>query len=206
MRIALFPLNAVLFPGGLLPLRVFEARYMDMVRDCLRSGQPFGVNLITEGQEVGQAAHCEAVGCLATIEDWDMEQFGVLQIRCRGGARFRTLSRTVEPGGLVRAEVEHIADDQDRPLAPEHAPCASLLRRIVEDRNAQAAAAGPADAPPALPFTPPYRFESTVWVGNRLCEVLPVPLRAKQKLMALEDAEARLAIVSRYLKQHSVLK
>lgn len=205
MRIALFPLNAVLFPDGLLALRVFELRYMDMVRECLRTDQPFGVCLITEGREVGAAAHSEAVGCLARIEDWDMQQLGVLQIRCRGGARFRIVERAVEESGLVRAEVEPIADDEDRPLAPEHEACASLLRRIIEDRNAQAVAAA-TEAAPALPFAPPHRFDSSVWVGNRLCEVLPVPLRAKQKLMELEDAQARLAIVTRYLKQHAVLK
>lgn len=209
MRIALFPLNAVLFPGGVLPLRVFEARYMDMVRDCMREQQPFGVCLITQGAEVGRAAQTEAVGCLAHIGDWDMQQLGVLNIRCRGGQRFRVLERSVEANGLVRAEVELIDEDEDLPLAPEHSPCADLLRRIIDDLRRQAAQREEAngDAPDAgLPFEPPFLLDSSTWVGNRICEVLPVPLKAKQKLMELDDAHTRLAIVTQYLKQHAVLK
>ena len=209
MRIALFPLNTVLFPGGVLPLRVFEARYMDMVRDCMREQQPFGVCLISQGTEVGQPAQTENVGCLAYIGDWDMQQLGVLNIRCRGGQRFRVLERTVEANGLVRAEVELIDDDDDRPLAPEHAPCADLLRRIIDDLRAQAARQGKEEeGEPAagLPFEPPFQLESSTWVGNRICEVLPVPLKAKQKLMELDDAHTRLAIITQYLKQHAVLK
>jgi Lon protease-like protein len=209
MRIALFPLNAVLFPGGVLPLRIFEARYMDMVRDCMREQAPFGVCLISQGAEVGQPAKTEAVGCLAHIGDWDMQQLGVLNIRCRGGQRFRVLDRTVEANGLVRAEVELIADDEDRPLAPEHAPCADLLRRIIDDLRSQATLQGgesDAEAGGGLPFEPPYQLDSSTWVGNRICEVLPVPLKAKQKLMELDDAHTRLAIITQYLKQHAVLK
>mgnify|MGYP001475720560 CR=1 FL=1 len=207
MQVALFPLNTVLFPDGVLPLRVFEARYMDMVRDCMRDNQPFGVCLIAKGSEVGQPAQTEAVGCLAHIGDWDMQQFGVLNIRCRGGQRFRVLDRRVEPNGLIRAEVELIDADDDAPLAPEHAPCADLLRRIIDDLRTQAAPDGDDDGePPALPFDPPYRLDSSTWVGNRICEVLPVPLKAKQKLMELDDARTRLAIITQYLKQHAVLK
>jgi len=204
MRLALFPLHAVLFPGGALPLRVFEARYMDMVRDCLRDGRPFGVCLITEGTEVGRPAQTEAVGCLAHVVDWDMPQFGVLNIVCRGARRFRIVERTIEPDGRVTAEVELLDDDHDRPVAPEHLACADLLRRIVDDRRAQAAPAGSASA--AASGEPPPQFESSAWVGNRLCEVLPVPLRAKQKLMELDDAHTRLSIVAQYLRQHDVLK
>jgi hypothetical protein len=209
MRVALFPLSTVLFPEGVLPLRVFEARYMDMVRDCMRDQAPFGVCLISQGTEVGQPAQTEAVGCLAHIGDWDMQQLGVLNIRCRGGQRFRVLERAVEANGLVRAEVELIDDDDDCPLAPEHAACADLLRRIIEDMRAQAAQredAGADEPGDPLPFDPPYQLDSSTWVGNRICEVLPVPLKAKQKLMELDDAHTRLAIITQYLKQHDVLK
>jgi Lon protease-like protein len=209
MRIALFPLNTVLFPGGVLPLRVFEARYMDMVRDCMRAQQPFGVCLITRGGEVGQPAQTEAVGCLAHIVDWDMQQLGVLNLRCRGGQRFRVLERSVEASGLVRAEVELIEADDDRPLAAEHAPCADLLRRIIDDLRSQAARhddASGTEPDAGLPFEPPFLLDSSTWVGNRICEVLPVPLKAKQKLMELDDAHTRLAIITQYLKQHAVLK
>ncbi len=208
MQIALFPLNTVLFPGGVLALRVFEARYMDMVRDCMKTQAPFGVCLITQGAEVGKAAQTEAVGCLAHIADWDMQQLGVLNIRCRGGQRFRVLARRVEANGLVRAEVELLDADEDRPLAPEHEPCADLLRRVIDDLRAQAAQQedGDSGGSAASPFELPYQLDSSAWVGNRLCEVLPVPLKAKQKLMELDDAHTRLTIITQYLKQHAVLK
>lgn len=210
MQIALFPLKTVLFPGGVLPLRVFEPRYMDMVRDCMKQEQPFGVSLITQGTETGKPAQTEAVGCLAHIVDWDMQQLGLLNLRCRGGQRFRILAREVAADALVRVQVEPLAPDEDRPLAAEHAPCAELLRRIIDDLQTQnalpAGEAGDGGERAAAPFDPPYLLESSTWVGNRICEVLPVPLRAKQKLMELDDAYTRLAIVTRYLQQHAVLK
>ncbi|MFN7780688.1 MAG: LON peptidase substrate-binding domain-containing protein [Betaproteobacteria bacterium] len=209
MTLPIFALNTVLFPGGVLPLRIFEARYLDMARECLRDGQPFGVCLVARGREVGGAATTEAVGCTATIAEWDMQQLGLLLVRAVGGTRFRIRARSVQPDGLLRAEVEPIAPDADGPLAPAHADCADLLRRIVDDLDAQRAARQASAEPPVLggpPFEPPHRFDSRVWVGNRLCEVLPVPLAAKQKLMELPDASARLDIVTRYLKQHAVLE
>jgi uncharacterized protein len=206
MRIALFPLSTVLFPGGVLPLRIFEARYMDMVRDCMRAEVPFGVCLILRGAEVGRAAATEGVGCLAHIGGWDMQQLGLLNIRCVGGERFRVLERTVQADGLIRAEVEPLDPDQDSPLAEEHRPCAELLRRVIDDVRAQGQQAASNDEEVKVPFEPPYRLESSVWVGNRLCEVLPVPLKAKQKLMELDDAYTRLQIITQYLKQHAVLK
>jgi hypothetical protein len=112
-NLPLFPLGAVLFPGGSLPLRIFETRYMDMAKACLREGAPFGVCLIREGREVGAPATPFDVGTLATIEAWDMQQLGMLQIVARGGQRFRILERRVQPDGLLRASVEILADDAD---------------------------------------------------------------------------------------------
>jgi Lon protease-like protein len=203
MRIALFPLKTVLFPGGVLPLRVFEARYMDMVRDCMREDTPFGVCLITQGGEIGQPAQTEAIGCLARIGDWDMEQLGVLDIRCRGIQRFRIVERSVEANGLQRAEVELLDADDDEPLAPEYEPCANLLRKVIDDQRGQVADDSTEAA--ALPFDPPFVLGSSSWVGNRLCEVLPVPLKAKQKLMELSDARTRLDILIQYLRQHKII-
>jgi Lon protease-like protein len=208
MKLPLFPLNTVLFPGGVLPLRIFEARYMDLARACLRTGEPFGVCLARRSSQSDPATGTEDIGCTATIQQWDMQQLGLLLVRTVGGERFRVLAREVQRDGLPVAEVEPIAADADGPLSPAQAPCADLLRRIVVDVLAQRAARSEADGPTTLggpPFEPPHRFDSRVWVGNRLCEVLPVPLRAKQKLMELQDADARLGILSRYLKQHAVL-
>jgi Lon protease-like protein len=211
MKLPLFPLNAVLFPGGTLPLRVFEARYMDMVRDCLRETSQFGVCLITRGRETGKPAQCETVGCMASIVAWDMQQLGVLNIRALGTQRFRIGHTQPQANGLLVGDVEEIAADIDSPLAPEHEPCANLLTRIIDDLDSQRKAvlsSEPDDSGMLAknPIERPYRMQSSVWVGNRLCEVLPVSLRAKQKLMELEDADARLDIVLRFLRQHAVIQ
>jgi len=214
-RVALFPLSTVLFPEGVLPLRVFEARYMDMVRDCMRDGTSFGVCLISGSKGSGPDAPPSTVevGCLARIVAWDMQQLGLLQIRTVGGERFRLLGSEQQPNGLLMGEIDLIEADDDQPIPAEHRPCVDLLTRIIDDMGAQAAekrrtddGADAESGLPQLPFEPPYRMNSSAWVSNRLCEVLPVPLKAKQKLMELTDAATRLEIVHTYLKQHSVLK
>ncbi|MGH8737377.1 MAG: LON peptidase substrate-binding domain-containing protein [Burkholderiales bacterium] len=189
--IALFPLQAVLFPGGLLPLRVFEQRYMTMAKDCLRDDQPFGVCLIRRGAEVGPAALPEETGCTARIAQWDMQQLGVLHIVARGEERFRILQREVLASGLTRAEVELRPADEDCALPDEFLACARLLRLVIEKHGAQQIEA-------------PFRFDSSSWVGSRLAEILPVPLAAKQKLMELTDARERLEILHKFLVQHGL--
>src|SRR5882724_7842291 len=116
-QVALFPLGTVLFPDGVLPLRIFEARYMDMVRDCMRREAPFGVCLIAgSGSEGGAAARTASVGCLARIAAWDMEQLGLLHIRTVGGQRFRVLDSQLQPDQLRRAEIELLEPDEDCPI------------------------------------------------------------------------------------------
>jgi len=197
--LAIFPLGTVLFPGGAMPLRVFEARYMDMVRDCMQRGAPFGVCLITRGKEVGEAADHEDIGCLATITDWDMQQLGLLQIRVRGGGRFRIVARRLQSDGLIRADVEMIEPDPAVPVPQEHAICVNLVRRIVDDLEKRE------PSPVNRMVLAPYDFDSAAWVGNRLCEFLPITARARQKLMELPDPLARLSLVHQYLKQHGVV-
>jgi hypothetical protein len=214
-RVALFPLSVVLFPRGVLPLRVFEARYMDMVRDCMRDETSFGVCLVASGKGASGngSPSTTDVGCLARITAWDMQQLGLLQIRTVGADRFRLLASESQPNGLWVGEVDLIEADEDQPIPDEHRPCVDLLTRIIEDMSAQLAekrrtgeAADDSPVLAQLPFEEPYEMDSAAWVSNRLCEVLPVPLKAKQKLMELTDAGTRLEIVHTYLKQHSVLK
>ncbi len=211
MRVALFPLSTVLFPQGVLPLRVFEARYLDMVRDCMREGTLFGVCLITDSRasEVSRTTALAEVGCLARIDAWDMKQLGLLHIRAVGQDRFRLLSTETQADGLVLGDVELIDPDEDAPVPPEHRPCVELLSRILDDLRTQyderriaEDAPDQDDALAQLPFAEPFHMESSAWVSNRLCEVLPVPLKAKQRLMELTDAPTRLQIVHTYLKQH----
>jgi len=191
--VAIFPLRAVLFPGGLLPLRIFEQRYMNMAKDCMRDEQPFGVCLIRSGEEVGAPATPEDVGCLARIVQWDMQQLGLLQITARGEERFRILAHQVLASGLTRARIEPLPADLDAPLPDEFLACARLLRLVIEEHGARTIEA-------------PFRFDSSSWVSSRLCEILPVPLAAKQKLMELADSRERLEILQKFLKQHGLVK
>jgi uncharacterized protein len=207
MQLPLFPLNTVLFPGGVLPLRVFEARYMDMVRQCMKTTSPFGVVLITKGGEVGAPAATESVGTLARITAWDMPQLGLLHLRAIGADRFRIVDKQAQADGLQVATVAAIAPDDDSPIAEDFTPCADLLQKVIADVSSQNAEQdGEGDPIGSMPFEPPYRLDSSVWVGNRLCEFMPIPLTAKQKLMELQDAGARLELVQRFLRQHRVLK
>jgi Lon protease-like protein len=188
----LFPLNTVLFPGGRLPLRIFEQRYMEMAKACLRGEAPFGVCLIREGREVGTPATPHAIGCLARIVEWDMEQLGVLQISARGERRFRVLEQHVQPDGLVRAAVELLAEegDVDSVVPPACLPCAKLLERLI-------------DRQPALFEPPPHPLDSSAWVSARLSEILPLPLPVKQELLEIEQGSVRLERLNRLISQEA---
>ncbi len=188
LRIPLFPLNTVLFPGGLLPLRVFEARYMDMTRDCMKNAAPFGVCLIREGREVGAPATPESIGCLAQITDWDMRQLGLLQLKTQGVQRFRIQDRETGANGLISANVELLTVEAPLQLPEQFAGCARLLQRVVKEQGTQV-------------FEEPHRFDDAVWVSYRLSEILPVPMPARQQLLELTDTLARLAILQQFLGQ-----
>jgi Lon protease-like protein len=120
-ELPIFPLNTVLFPGGVLPLKIFEQRYMAMAKDCLREDSPFGVCLIAQGTEVGVPALPHAVGTSARIAEWDMPQLGVLQVASRGGRRFRILSQQADSQGLIRAQVQWLAEEPEQPVPAERA-------------------------------------------------------------------------------------
>ena len=174
----LFPLNTVLFPGGRLPLRVFEQRYMTMAKACLRDGSPFGVCAIREGKEVGDPAVPYDVGTLATIGDWDMPQLGVLQIVAQGAGRFRILERRAQPDGLQLARVELLAEVTDAPTSDEHRVPVRILQRVIEEQ------------PQLIPE--PHPLDSCAWVSARLIELLPISLGTKQELLELDDAAERM--------------
>ena len=129
--VPIFPLNTVLFPGAVLPLRIFEVRYVDMAKSCLKSGRPFGVCLIREGEEVGATAVPEAIGSLAHIGDCDVEELGILKVRAEGQERFRIVATEVSRQGLILGEIEKLAPEPDAPDAPGLAACADFLRRAI---------------------------------------------------------------------------
>jgi Lon protease-like protein len=199
----LFPLNAVLFPDGVLPLKVFETRYIDMVRACMKRESPFGVVLIKSGKEVGAAAEPETIGCLAHIVDWDASQLGVLMLRTRGGQRFRILETRTCADQHVEARIELIADDATVPPTSQQQPCANMLKLVIEDINAKGRAEQESEF--VSPFPEVLQLEDAGWVANRWSEILPIPLKARQKLLELEDPQSRLAIINRYLQQHEII-
>ena len=175
----------MLFPGGRLPLRIFEQRYLEMAKACLRDNSPFGVCLIREGAEVGAAATPAQVGTLARISAWDMPQLGLLQVTALGERCFRILERHVLPDGLARASVELLPEEADSPIPANCAICVRLLERLIETQGAL--------------FEPPHRLASSSWVGSRLAEILPLPLEARQRLLELGDARERLERVNALL-------
>jgi Lon protease-like protein len=168
----------VLFPGGRVPLRIFETRYMDMAKACLRDNTPFGVCAIREGAEVGAPATPYEVGTLARLGDWEMPQLGLLQVIASGEQRFRILERRVAPNGLQRARVALLEPVTDAPVPASCALCVRLLERVIEEQ------------PDALPL--PRELGSSAWVSARLTELLPLPVHAKQELLEMSDAVARL--------------
>lgn len=180
-EIALFPLNTVLFPGGLLPLRIFEARYLDMIGECMRNQRGFGVCTIRSGSEVGKAAQCYPVGTLAVVTDFDRGEDDLLRVTVRGERRFRIEASRIEANQLQYAHVSWL-EEQDAPLPASRKPLADLLDRLL--RQAQ----------PAIPELVP-EFGSAGWVAGRLAELLPFALGDKQRLLETGSALERLEIL-----------
>ena len=193
----LFPLQSVLFPGGLLPLKVFEARYVDLITQCLRERRAFGVICLRQGSEAGRGpVALEPVGTLAHIDEVDSDVAGILHVRCVGGSRFALGAEPQQqPDGLWTAVDRAIEDDPGEIPAPEMLATVGALAQAIGNLKAQG----------TLPFLEPYRLDDAGWVANRWCEILPIPLAAKQKLMALESPSLRLKIVDEYLRSKQVV-
>ncbi len=169
----------------------------------LRDETPFGIVLIKSGPEVGGAAEPETVGCVANIVQWDMEGLGILILRTQGGERFRILEKRVLPDDRVEARIEMIAADPAAPITDMHLQCAQTLKAVIADINAKGRSEQGENF--ASPFSYPLQLDDAGWVANRWCEILPIPLKARQKLLELDDAHSRLAVVYQYLKQHKII-
>ena len=179
LTIPLFPMNTVLFPGGTLPLKIFEARYLDMVSQCLRSGQQFGVCLISSGKEVGGSAKCYEIGTLAKIVDWDRRDDGLLEIVVEGRQRFRLLEQRERANHLAEGDVQLIDDDDCEELPVQYQLLSDLLRQIAEKFE--------------LSYQLDHeKFEDAVWVGYRLSEVLPLESEERQALLEINNPVNRL--------------
>lgn len=177
----LFPLNAVLFPGGHLNLRIFEPRYLDLVRDCSRSGSGFGVCLILAGREAGEPAIPAAIGTVARITDFYTLPDGLLGIAAAGGERFQVATTRVRDNGVVHGDVRLWPDEPVIEVPAEHGLLATILERLLEQLGGHHARFERA------------RLDDASWVGFRLAELLPLEQVEKQHLLQMTDPLRRLA-------------
>ena len=178
MEIPLFPLRTVLYPGGPLPLRIFEQRYLDMVKGCLREERPFGVLLIREGSETGPAKTYDT-GTLATIVDWYQGSDGLLGITAAGGRRFRRIADRRAPDGLLIGEVELLPEAPDCPLPAVYRPLARLLQGVLDDLG-------------QLYEVVDKKYDDAGWLSYRFAEILPISPEEKQACLENEEPLARL--------------
>lgn len=209
-RLPLFPLHCVLFPGGYLPLRIFEVRYLDMIGRAHQDGMPFGVVCLTEGRDVRTPLHAlspEAgggfaresfhdIGTLAGITRLERPNPGLMTISSTGGRRFRIRSREQLPHGLWVADVELLDDDAEIAVPTDLASVSAHLRELVNGM-AERASGDPA----YMPFQSTCRWEDSGWVANRWCELLPLDAEQKQRLMSLDNPLLRLELVADVLDQ-----
>ena len=215
----LFPLGSVLFPGGLLPLRIFEVRYLDMIGKCHKHGAPFGVVSLIEGSEVRKRATAakdaspsqppgdgfavevfNTVGTLALISEFSAPHPGLMMVRCTGQQRFTITRREKLKHGLWVADVQCVPDDQAVAIPDDLKPAADALGGVIKALQARAM---PSDE---MPMLPPYQMEDCAWVANRWCELLPMPPDVKQRLMALDNPLVRLELVSDMLARAGIIK
>lgn len=198
VALPLFLLKTVLFPGGVLPLKVFEQRYVTMTKSCLKDDAPFGVCLLTQGDEVSRspsaarAIDFATVGTRARITAWDMPQLGILHLRARGLDRFQVRSHAVAEDGLVVGQVTDIAPEPALALPEEFQPLAKLLEVLIERIGKES-------------FPDELAFGDASWVGYRLAELLPLPLSIKQSMLEINDAGVRLQVLRQFLQQQGVI-
>lgn len=185
--IPIFPLNTVLYPGGMLPLKIFEQRYLQMTRNCLRDTTPFGVCRIREGAEVGTPALPEAVGCTAVIAGWEMPHPGVFHLKAKGEHRFRIRNQAAQPDGLIRAEIEMLEEGPGN----GNDDAMDLCRRVLEQIVTRLGTAH---------FFAPLAYDDPRWVSYRLAEVLPLALEEKQALLETHGDHERLMLLCGLLK------
>lgn len=214
MSLPLFPLGSVLFPGGLLPLQIFEVRYLDMIGKAHKAGAPFGIVLLTQGAEVrkrsdatpagtqdGNGFAAEAfhtVGTLATIADFAAPRAGLMVIQCLGTQRFEITRREQLRHGLWVADVSYLAADQKVAIPADLQATSDALAQVIknlQERNVSG---------DALPLQAPYQLSDCSWVANRWCELLPIPPDLKQKLMALDNPLVRLELVYDILQKTGI--
>lgn len=197
LMLPLLPLKSVLFPGGVLAVKLFEQRYLDMAAERMKGEQGFGLCLLTQGDEVagpGKApAEFASIGTLAKITSWDMPQLGILHLGLEGGQRFQILQHRSKPDGLVLAEVRLLPAEPTAPISEAQEPLARLLELMMERIGPER-------------FGLDRHFEDASWVSYRLAEILPLKLSIKQNMLEVNDAQVRLQVLGDYLRREGLLK
>jgi len=186
----LFPLNTVVFPGGRLPLKIFEQRYLEMIKQAIAADSPFGICAIREGTETGTPAVPYSVGTRVHVTDWDMPQTGILHIDTHAQERFVIRSTHTEPSGLLIGTVEDVSAEPAVAVPDDLELAVEILRHIIDEYG---------DAH----FPAPHDFGNAVWVGYRLSEVLPLKLSIRQNLLEMNDSITRLRILTEFLKKQT---
>jgi len=186
--IALFPLNTVLFPQGPLPLRIFETRYTDMVKRCMREESCFGVVLVSGGGDTGEAAVVAQIGTTARIVDFHLLEDGLLGITCLGQRRFKVLSRWRQVDGLNMANVEWLAQSPLIAVPGEYWHLADVLRRVLPELG-------------SIYADIKTHFDDADWVGARLLEIMPLSLGEKQQCLEMDDPIERLAHLAPFIRR-----
>ena len=196
----LFPLGTVLFPDGVLPLQIFEVRYLDMIRRCIADGTPFGVVLLTEGGEVRTPEGEErflGAGTLASVQETTASGPGLLQVICRGGARFKVVTSERRTNGLWMASTELVEPDRNIPIPSELQGAADALDKVLASLH---------DVPEQRwPVMPPFRVDDCGWVANRWCDLLPLPAQQKQGMLMLDNPVIRLELMHDILDEHGLI-
>ena len=196
----LFPLGTVLFPDGVLPLQIFEVRYLDMISRCIADGTPFGVVLLTEGGEVrtpeGQERFVQS-GTLASVQETTTSEPGFLQVSCRGGSRFKVLTSERRINGLWMAATELIEDDKRIPIPSELQGASDALDKVLASLH---------EVPEhRWPVMPPFKMDDCGWVANRWCDLLPLPSQQKHSLLMLDNPVIRLELMHDVLDEHGLI-
>lgn len=187
LDLPLFPLHAVLFPEGELQLRIFEPRYLDLVRERAACGEGFGICLILEGRESGAPAVPAALGTLAQVTDFDLLPDGLLGITVTGGERLRVGATRVRDNGLVHGSVTLLGPEPRLEVPAQHGLLVQILERMLERAGGPAARA------------PRSRYDDAAWVGFRLAELLPLAPTERQELLQQDDPLARLERLANWL-------
>lgn len=188
LEIPLFPLRTVLFPGGRLPLRIFETRYVDMTKSCIADESVFGVCQILEGQETGTPALTTEIGCTARIVEWEVPGAGLFSLVTRGETAFRVVDRRVESSGLIVAQVELLPTPARQNLRDEYKPLGQMVGEIVNQLGSKH-------------FCAPIDTHEAVWVAYRLAEVLPLTVEQKLDLLQQQDGNVMLGHLSRVIER-----